>query len=171
MMNKDLFLRRRYLSLAVACAVVIVGMVYYFFFSSMLVKPSTQYVYIDNDDNLDSVTYKLSEISNSHAMVGFRTLTRHSSYGESIKPGRYEIKPGNGAFVVFRKLRSGMQAPVCLTIPSVRTMDKLAEAVAKKMMFLYARNMDMTRKISAACLFLTRMTFTGILLLINSLTR
>lgn len=135
MMNKDLFLRRRYLSLAVACAVVIVGMVYYFFFSSMLVKPSTQYVYIDNDDNLDSVTYKLSEISNSHAMVGFRTLTRHSSYGERIKPGRYEIKPGNGAFVVFRKLRSGMQAPVSLTIPSVRTMDKLAEAVAKKMMF------------------------------------
>lgn len=151
-MNKEIFFKRKsYLSFAGICIIAILGMVYYFFFSSMLVKPTTQYLYIDNDDNLDSVTTKLASISKAHAMTGFRTLARHSSYAEKILPGRYEIKAGNGAFAVFRKLKSGMQAPVSLTIPSVRTADKLAEAVAKKMMFsegelLNALNSDSVAK-------------------------
>lgn len=133
--RKDSILKRKYIMLAGACILVIVALVYYYFFSAMLIKPKTQYLFIDNDDNIDSVDVKLSEMANSYSMTGFRTLTRHSSYAERIIPGRYEIKKDNGAFAIFRKLRSGMQSPVNLTIPSVRTDEKLAEALSDKLMF------------------------------------
>lgn len=134
-MGKKIFFQRKFVYLACACAVVIAALVYYYLFAAMLVKPKTQYLYIDNDDTVDSVYNKLADISKAHSMIGFRTLVRHSSYSEKIRSGRYEITPSNGPLAVFRKLRSGMQAPVSLTIPSVRTLDKLADAVANKMMF------------------------------------
>ena len=59
---------------------------------------------------------------------------RHSSYEENIRTGRYEIEPGNSAFTVFRKLKNGLQASVNLTVPSVRTADKLAGALSRKLM-------------------------------------
>ena len=47
---------KRYLIPAGICVFVILGILYYYFFSAMLPSGSaTQYVYIDNDDNIDSV--------------------------------------------------------------------------------------------------------------------
>lgn len=134
MNNKRIF-QRKFIYPACLCAAAIVALVYYYFFSAILVKGGTQYLYIDNDDTVDSVCNKLSDISNPHSMTAFRTLVRHTSYDKNIHTGRYEIESGDGALTVFRKLFRGRQTPVNLTIPSVRTMDKLAEAVSQKMMF------------------------------------
>jgi len=95
---------------------------------------TTQYLYIDKDDNIDSITTKLSTISNVHSLSAFTILVRHSEYGDNIKTGRYAIKPGNGAFAIFRTLKSGMQTPVNLTVPSVRTIDRLSLELSKKLM-------------------------------------
>ncbi len=127
--------QKRYIYLATGCIAVIAVLVYYYFFSAISTKATNQYLYIDKDDTIDSVYTKLTCISNAHGMTAFKTLVRHTSYGENIRSGRYEITPSNGAFAIFRKLKSGMQAPVNLTIPSVRTLDKLADAVSAKMMF------------------------------------
>ncbi|MDO4160753.1 MAG: endolytic transglycosylase MltG [Prevotellaceae bacterium] len=119
----------------IACiAVIIIGLIYYYFFSSMLKHDENKIVYIDDNDNIDSIYAKLDPISSNHGMAGFKTLVRHSSYEENIRTGRYEIEKGNGAFTVFRKLKNGLQTSVNLTIPSVRTIDKLAGAISKKMM-------------------------------------
>lgn len=125
---------KRYLLPAGICVLVILGIVYYYFFSSMLSLSATQYVYIDADDNIDSVYTKLQPISNRHTMIGFRTLTRHSAYAKHIREGRYAIKPGQGAFTVFRHLKNGMQEPVSLTISSTRTLERLSAEVSKKLM-------------------------------------
>ena len=74
---------RNYLIPAGICLLVILGILYYYFFSAMLPSGSaTKFVYIDNDDNIDSVYAKLTPHCSPHALSGFRTLTRHSSYGE-----------------------------------------------------------------------------------------
>ncbi len=127
--------QKKYFILACACLLGAVGLVYYYLFAPMSAAQSTQYIYIDNDDNVDSVCTKIEEISNGHGITAFRTLVRHTSYAENIRTGRYEVTTSNGAFTVFRKLKNGLQTPVNLTIPSVRTIDKLAENVSNKMGF------------------------------------
>ncbi len=135
---------KKYLIPAGICLLAILGILYYYFFSAMLPSGSaTQYVYIDADDNIDSVYAKLLPISEPQALNGFRTLTRHSSYSDHVKSGRYAIKPGQGAFVVFRHLKNGMQEPVNLTIPSVRTIERLSAEVCKRLM------MDSTQLLKA----------------------
>lgn len=127
-------LKRKYLIPAGACLVVIVAAVYYFFFATMLATSETKYVYIDNDDNVDSVLVKLSAVSKSNAMTGFKTLVRHSKYSENIRTGRYAVEPGEGAFTVFRHMKNGLQSPVNLVVPSVRTLDRLAAELSKRLM-------------------------------------
>lgn len=113
---------------------VVLGLVYYYFFTSMLNGGANQIVYIDENDNIDSVYAKLKPISSVHAIAGFKTLVRHSTYADNIRTGRYEIETGNGALTVFRKLKNGLQKPVSLTVPEVRTVDRLAGALASKLM-------------------------------------
>lgn len=134
-MAKSFISQKKYILSALGCLLIIIGLVYYFFFSALSVKSSTQYVYIDDDDNIDSVYAKVKEISTDRGYMAFTTLARHWDLAEKIRPGRYEVTTGNGAFTVFRKLKNGLQSPVNLTIPSVRTLDKLADEVSKKLMF------------------------------------
>lgn len=126
--------KKQYVALGTACVLVFLGLVYYYFFSSFSGQSETKYVYIDNDDTVDSVLTKLSEVGTRHSMTAVRTLAVHSGYGRRVRSGRYEIKSGDGAFVVFRRLKNGMQTPVNLTVRSVRTLDKLASDLSKKLM-------------------------------------
>ena len=125
--------KRKYLLPAIACLLVIAGCVYYYFFSSMTGKPDKQYLYVDADDNVDSVFTKLHDISTDHGLFAFQTLARHSSYPDNIRTGRYEVGTGDGALKLFRKMKNGMQTPLNLTIPSVRTMDRLAAVLGEKL--------------------------------------
>ena len=126
--------RRKYLIPAVACLVVVAGIVYYYFFASMAAGNETRYVYIDTDDTVDSVYTKLADVSSTNGMAGFKTLVRHSHYADNIRTGRYAIKPGEGAFTIFRHMKNGLQSPVSLTVPSVRTLDRLAAELSKRLM-------------------------------------
>ena len=126
--------KRKYLVAAAGCVVVIAMFAYYYFFSAFSASSTTQYLYIDNDDNLDSVLVKLVPMASTHGMQGLSTLVRHSGYADHIRTGRYEIDSHIGAFALFRHLRSGMQSPVQLTIPSVRTVEDLSTALASHLM-------------------------------------
>ena len=125
---------RRFLIPAILCGMALVGIVYYYFFASFSKTDETQYVYIDDDDNADSVYHKLSDIATIHGLNAFTIMARHSGYADHVKTGRYAIKPGEGAFVVFRHIKNGMQTPVSLTIPSVRTIGRLSAELAKHLM-------------------------------------
>lgn len=56
---------------------------------------------------------------------GFSLLAKVLRY-DNARPGLYRIAKGSNILSVFRMLRNGRQEPVNLTIPSVRTMDRLA---------------------------------------------
>ena len=113
---------------------VAVAIVYYFFFAGMSLSGDTQYVYIDDDDTIDSVYTKLGEVSKSNAMTGFKTLVKVSSYADNVRTGRYAVRSGEGSLMVFRHLKNGLQTPVSLVVPSVRTMDRLAAELSKRLM-------------------------------------
>ena len=126
--------KRKYLIPFGVCLLVVLGAVYYFFFASMSSSDETKYVYIDNDDTIDSVYTKVAEVAKASSMTGFKTLASHSKYADNIRTGRYGIRPGEGAFVVFRHLKNGLQTPVNLVVPSVRTTERLAAELSKKLM-------------------------------------
>ncbi len=127
-------LKYKYLLPIGICLTIVIGLTCFYFFSAFSKAGETCYIYIDNDDNIDSVFAKLRPYGKSHSMSGFTTLARHSSYTDHIKIGRYAIEPGTSTLTLFRNLKNGNQTPVRMTIPSVRTMDKLAVAVSKKLM-------------------------------------
>ena len=123
-----------YLWGSAAVVLLIVVFTYCYLFSALSKSTQTEYVYIDSDDTQDSVFSKIQPIANSIPMSGFATLARHSGYADNIRTGRYAIHPGEGALKVFRHLKNGLQSSVNLTIPEVRTIDRLAGALSRKLM-------------------------------------
>ena len=123
-----------YLLPAVVCLLGIAAMAFYCVCSSFSTQSDTHYLYIDNDDNADSVLAKLKPIAPEHAMTGLSMMMRHTGYCENIHTGRYAIEPGMKTYDVLRLLRNGQQTPIMLTVPDVRTMEQLAGRLSRKLM-------------------------------------
>lgn len=124
-----------YLIPVVLSALVVAGLLYYFFLTDFAEKKETVgYVYIDEDDNVDSVFAKLQPYASEHAMAGFKCIARHSAYKEKVRTGRYAIKSGISVLNTFRNLKNGHQEAEKLTIPESRTADRLAGVLSKKLM-------------------------------------
>ena len=125
---------RSYLYIA-AGGILLIGLLMVFYlFSTVSKSEGVEYVYIDNDDTQDSVISKIQVFSHTAGMTGLNALIRHSGYGQHIRTGRYAVNPGEHALTVFRRLRSGQQASMHLIIPEMRTMDRLAAFLSKKLM-------------------------------------
>ena len=123
-----------YLAGAAVCVAAILGTCYAFFLSPFSSKGHTTYLYIDDDDDIDSVDAKIDTLGKWYTYTGFNTLVRHSQYPDNIKTGKYAVSTEESTLTLFRKLKNGIQTPTALTVPSVRTLDKLATALAKQLM-------------------------------------
>jgi UPF0755 protein len=106
----------------------------YMLFTPMARGDKRTYVFVDEDDNGDSIYNKVKAKANGHAAWTFHKLMALRGFGDEIRCGRYEIGSA-GALMTFHRIRNGMQTPVSLTIKSVRTPERLAEDIGKKMMF------------------------------------
>ena len=121
------------LAAAISLVLIIAAIVYYFF-TGFTNCQQTHYIYIDDNDNIDSVCTKLQPIGSRHAMTALTTLMRHSDYEENMRTGRYAVNPDDGVITLFRRLKNGQQTPIMLTIPESRTMQRLAAILGKKLM-------------------------------------
>ena len=92
------------------------------------------FIYIDNDDNIDSVYYKLEKELQASSTTGFRLLASYSHYADHIHTGAYRFGPQERTWHIFKRLQAGVQTPVKLTIPSVRTIGKLCKTVSRQIM-------------------------------------
>ena len=133
-MKKFKFNPRYNLHIAVCGLLVILGLMIYYAVSSVSKAETTQYIYIDEDDTQDSVIAKIEPFANITGTTTLNTLIRHSSYSKHIHTGRYAIEPGDGPITVFRKLKSGRQTSLNLTVPESRTTDRLAAVLSNKLM-------------------------------------
>lgn len=128
-------IRAKYLLWAAAvCLTGIVALAYYFFLTTFSLSSQTEYVYIDDDDTIDSVLTKLRPLATEHALTGFGTLIRHTDYADAPRTGRYAIAPDKSTWEVMRMMRNGQQEAIKLTIPESRTMRKLAGVLGRKLM-------------------------------------
>ena len=92
------------------------------------------FLYIDNDDNIDSVCYKLEHRLHALRLTGFRLLAFQSDYTNHIHSGAYLFTPEARTWQIFRTLQAGNQTPVSVTIPSVRTIGKLCQSISHQLM-------------------------------------
>jgi len=103
-------------------------------FFSPIVKNDGAYINIDDNDNMDSVLTKYAEISGDKYVTAFKLTASALGYDKRIRTGHYEINPHEGLLSLVRKLRSGMQTPIKLTVPSVRTVERLAAELGERLM-------------------------------------
>jgi len=121
------------LGIVALLTIAVAGTAYYYLKTSLSKEKETQYLYVDRDDNVDSVMAKVGTIAQPHAMKGFKALVDFRGYGDNIIRGRYGVDTKMSATDVYNMLKRGEQTPLNVPIPSVRTMDRLAAAVAKKL--------------------------------------
>ena len=67
-----------YLVPIIVCALGILGIAYYYFVGSFSKLSATEYVYIDDNDNLDSVCVKLEPIASDHGLSAFKAFCAQS---------------------------------------------------------------------------------------------
>lgn len=106
--------------------------IYYYFFAPPFQITTKAYIYIDRDDDIDSVYTKIIEVGNPKQMHGFKSLVRYKGY--TPKTGRYAILPEDNMRHLHRRLSMGYQTPVRLTIGSVRTLDRIARNASRQLM-------------------------------------
>ena len=126
--------KKQYIIPIIICVLALAGLVFFYLTGSLSKSDKCEYVYIDDNDNMDSIVAKLKPIANEQALFSFKLLSRHSGYSENIRTGKYAIQPDEGIITVLRKLKNGHQEPVRLTIPESRTTDRLAGALSRKLM-------------------------------------
>lgn len=114
------------------------GYIAYKWLAAPLSDNMTEVVYISiyPTDNVATVKDKITSAipTSSIALAGFDPLMKHYGYNERVKPGNYAIRPGDSTRDLCLRLLSGNQTPVRLTIPSVRTLNRLASAIGKQLM-------------------------------------
>ena len=123
-----------YIIPAIICLLGVMASGYYFFLSDFSSHSEVNYVYIDQDDDIDSVCAKLDTLATPHGMAGFSILARHMNYADHPVVGRYAIEPGMSTASVLRRLKNGQQAPLHLVVPESRTMSRLAAQLSAKLM-------------------------------------
>ena len=129
--------KTRRIIISASLAILLLGIagiahIYYYFFVQPFQITETAYIYIDRDDNVDSVYQKIIKTGNPKQMHGFESLVKYKGY--TPKTGRYAIKPTDNMRYLHRRLSMGYQSPVMLTVGSVRTLDRMARNVARQLM-------------------------------------
>ncbi|MDR0976832.1 MAG: endolytic transglycosylase MltG [Prevotellaceae bacterium] len=106
---------------------------YYQLLGRRLVMPADTYIYIDRDDTPDSVVVKLQH-AGAGSTTTFRWLAQRRHYADHLRTGRYRVRNGDNIYRLFNRLYRGEQSPVNLTIGSVRSLDRLAGSIGRRLM-------------------------------------
>ena len=94
-------------SIASIIGLTFLGYIYYFFLTKPFQLSETTYIYIDRDDNIDSVYTKIIEAGNPKQMHGFEVLAKRGDYSSHIKTGRYALKPSDNMRYLYTRLSLG----------------------------------------------------------------
>ena len=91
-------------------------------------------IYLDQDDNFDSLTIKIKATGKVEMNRGMRLAVQLLQYEDRVRPGCYDVGSGQCAFNVIRRLRAGDQFPIRLTIPQTWTKEQLAARLSRQLM-------------------------------------
>jgi len=140
--------------------------VYIFFAPNFFQKTEEKaFLLIPDSSTFEDVVSLLKQESRVSNTSSFKQVAGLMHYGEKIRSGRYELKPGMNNFQLVRVLRSGRQTPVQLSFNNIRTKEQLAARLGAQLMadstsilnlmndteFLSAYNLNPN---TAVCLFI-----------------
>jgi len=133
-MNKKILILSGASLLAIFIILGIAGYVAYDrFFTPAFNIASSARLYIDADDDTDSVRHKVQEVLSPKSMKAFDWMMKHEEY-TSVKIGSYQFAPTDDVRMAVRRLKLGWQTPVRIVVPSVRTIDRLAQSLSRQLM-------------------------------------
>ena len=92
----------------------------------------TEYIYVRPTDTPEDVLGQLKALSGGYVTTYWKMIGTVRPY--EVRTGRYAVEPGQSFLTTYRNLLRGHQSPVKLTIPSVRTMDRLAGFLSHHLM-------------------------------------
>lgn len=107
---------------------------YYMFYSPALKVSNELKIYIDKNDNADSLKIKIYDNLRPIAYLGWQLLDKIYSDSNTIRTGYYVIDPNCTSLSAYRKIRHGMQTPVRLVINNARTTEILAGKISAQLM-------------------------------------
>ena len=128
-------MKKKILIASVAGFLVLAAAVWALFFSAMSSGATSVFVDIDEDDNIDSVLAKVGNATHAGMQLkAFKALASVTGYAGNIRTGHYEITPSTGCLRLLRNMKNGLQKPIRITIPTVRTNERLAAELGKRLM-------------------------------------
>lgn len=92
------------------------------------------YIYIDNNDNSDSIINKVKTTCGNINIKGFEILAEHNNLDNQKKTGKFEIKNGDNMHNIYRRIVNNQQTPVRVVIPPVRRVDQVIGAAGRQLM-------------------------------------
>ena len=95
---------------------------------------NTTYLYVDADDNVDSISQKIESQTAPEIMRVFHLFAGLLNLKDRIRTGRYEVSPQHTMLNLIRDIRNHHEKPIMLVVPSTRTMDAMAGKLANQLM-------------------------------------
>lgn len=93
------------------------------------------YIYVDKDDNIDSLRTKVNTAGNPQLEFSFDIFTAVLSLNENMRTGKFEISPDLSMFSLLRNIRNHYQVPVKFVVGSgIRTNEDLAGKLSRNIM-------------------------------------
>ena len=119
----------------VACIVIAVGAVsaVWIYRSGFGIDASTS-IYVDADDNVDSIRQKIVDGCKPQSIGVFRIYAALMGLEEHLNTGRYEVTPSMTMLQLVRRIRNHNEQPINLVVPSVRTMGEMVRSLSSQLM-------------------------------------
>lgn len=95
---------------------------------------NTTYLYVDADDNVDSISQKIESQTAPESMRVFHLFAGLLNLKDRIRSGRYEVSPQHTMLNLIRDIRNHHEKPIMLVVPSTRTIDAMAGKLANQLM-------------------------------------
>lgn len=114
----------------------ILTLIYFFLFRDNVNNDpasKNRILYIHTGSNYDSVISSLKREHFLKSTSTFTFLAKRFHYGQHILPGRYLIPNNAGNLFILRKLRSGRQDAVKITLNNIQNKGELVEKVSSKL--------------------------------------
>lgn len=127
--------------ISILLVLLLAGGVGFYYIQSLFLSPlnsklsENTYLYIDNDDTIDSVQIKINNAFNlNKTPYGFTKLSDLKDYTHRIRTGKYKLTADDTAYSLFQKLSRGHQSPSKLVINNIRTLDQLCGRLGRQLM-------------------------------------
>ena len=116
------------------CVVIVAAIGAWWMYQSGFQLDEPTYIYIDADDDVDSIAQKTERQANPKSMRVFHLYAGLLNLKDKIRTGRYEVGPNHTMLNFIRDIRNHNEKPVMLVVPSTRTMDAMAGKLANQLM-------------------------------------